>query len=157
MENQQNYNNCNNCNSMGENNNSQQGNAQGTTGEPEYTSHGNGNMRPVIQRNVALCIIFSVITCGIYSLYWLVVLNNDINELAGERNDTSGGKVLLFSIITFGIYLFYWMYKSGGKIDRIKGNPNGNSGVLYIVLTFLGLGIVSYAIMQDIINKNAVR
>ena len=83
MENQQNYN---NYNSMGENNNSQQGNAQGTTGEPEYTSHGNGNMRPVIQRNVALCIIFSVITCGIYSLYWLVVLNNDINELAGERN-----------------------------------------------------------------------
>lgn len=114
-------------------------------------------MRPIIQRNVALCIIFSLITCGIYSLYWLVVLNDDINELAGERNDTSGGKVLLFSLITCGIYLLYWMYKAGGKVDKIKGNQNGNSGVLYIVLAFLGFSIISFAIMQDTINKNAVR
>ena len=154
MENQQNHNNYNN---MGGNDDFQQSNTQGTTRETGYTSYGNGNMRPIIQRNVALCIIFSIITCGIYSLYWLVVFNDDINELAGERNDTSGGKVLLFSLITCGIYLLYWMYKAGGKVDKIKGNQNGNSGVLYIVLAFLGFSIISFAIMQDTINKNAVR
>ena len=116
MENQQNHNNYNN---MGGNDDFQQSNTQGTTRETGYTSYGNGNMRPIIQRNVALCIIFSIITCG--------------------------------------IYLLYWMYKAGGKVDKIKGNQNGNSGVLYIVLAFLGFSIISFAIMQDTINKNAVR
>ena len=59
MENQQNHNNYNN---MGENDDFQQSNTQGTTRETGYTSYGNGNMRPIIQRNVALCIIFSIIT-----------------------------------------------------------------------------------------------
>ena len=35
------------------------------------------------QRNIALCIVFSIITFGIYALYWFVCLTND--EPAGIR------------------------------------------------------------------------
>lgn len=110
----------------------------------------------IVRRNIAVCIVLSIVTCGIYGLYWLVCLANDTNIACGDRNGTSGGMVLLFSIITCGIYLFYFMYKQGVKLEAAKGNPGGSasgSGILYLVLTFFGLSIVSYALMQDELNK----
>lgn len=108
------------------------------------------------QRNIATCIIFSIITCGIYGLYWLVKLNDETNILVEEQNPTSGGMVLLLMIITCNIYGLYWMYKQGEKLDTAKtakGMPSSNSGILYIILSFIGLGIVSYALMQNEINN----
>ena len=31
------------------------------------------------KRNIALCIIFSLLTCGIYALYWFVKLTDELN------------------------------------------------------------------------------
>ena len=108
----------------------------------------------ITQRNVALCIIFSIITCGIYGLYWLYKLNNEINELAGEPNATSGGLVIVFTVITCGIYGWYWNYKMGERVDKIKKTGSGSNKILFIVLALFGLCIVNYAIMQDTINDS---
>ena len=43
------------------------------------------------KRNIALCVIFSIVTLGIYGLYWFVQITNDVNELAGPEKKTSGG------------------------------------------------------------------
>lgn len=43
------------------------------------------------QRNIALCIVFSIITFGIYALYWFVCLTNDANQESGQTDATSGG------------------------------------------------------------------
>lgn len=104
-------------------------------------------------RNIALAIIFSILTCGIYALYWLVKMNDSVNILAGNKNYTSGGMVLLFSIITCGIYTWYWLYKMGESCDKIKKMPGDNSAVVYLLLGIFGLGIVSYCLIQDTINK----
>lgn len=37
------------------------------------------------QRNIALCIVFSIITFGIYALYWFVCLTNDANQESGQQ------------------------------------------------------------------------
>lgn len=37
------------------------------------------------QRNIALCIVFSIITFGIYALYWFVCLTNDANQAYGQQ------------------------------------------------------------------------
>ena len=29
------------------------------------------------ERSIVLCIIFTIITCGIYGIYWMIVLNDD--------------------------------------------------------------------------------
>lgn len=42
------------------------------------------------QRNIALCIVFSIITFGIYALYWFVCLTNDANQESGQTDATSG-------------------------------------------------------------------
>ncbi len=110
------------------------------------------------QRNIALCIIFSIITGGIYALYWFVCLTNDANQESGQTDATKGGVALLLTIVTCGIYGWFWAYKMGEKVDIIKsrnGQPSGNSSILFLLLQILGLGIVAYAIMQDTINKNA--
>lgn len=108
----------------------------------------------IMPRSIPLCIIFSIITCGIYGIYWMIKLNDEVNLLSGEPYATSGGIVFLLTIITCGIYGLYWLYKMGERCDRIKG-MNGNSGILYLILGLVGFGIISYCLIQDTLNKTA--
>lgn len=108
------------------------------------------------RRNVALAIIFSIITFGLYGLYWFVQINHDMQELANSNKRTSGFVAFILSLITFGIYGLYWMYKMGtlqGEALALRGRTGGSQGGLYLVLSIFGLGIVSYAIMQSNINS----
>ncbi len=109
-------------------------------------------MRNVKKRSVVFAVFASIITAGIYYLYWYVVLTNDTNELA-QTKTASGGKALLFTIITFGIYGLYWVYKLGEKAGEIKGS-NG-SGLVYLLLTLIGFEIISICLAQSAVN-NAV-
>lgn len=104
-------------------------------------------------RNVAVCIVLSIITCGIYSLYWVYCVHNDVQEVSGQPMGVSGGLVIVLDIVTCGIYGIYWNYKMGQMLDSAKGQPNGNSGILYLVLALFGLSIVSMAIMQSELNR----
>ena len=109
------------------------------------------------ERNIALCIVFSIITCGIYSLYWFVCLTNDTNTVTQEEG-TSGGLALLFTIITCGIYSFFWAYKQGEKIDKAKvdrGMQSSSNAILYLLLSIFGFGIIAWAHVQSDLNKMA--
>ena len=122
---------------------------------PQY-----GNYRaPVKNRNIALCVVLSIITCGIYGIYWLVCLVDDLNVASGRTGDTSGGMVFLLSLITCGIYGIYWMYIAGEKVAYIKqrntGEVDSSSSVLYLILGIIGFGIVAYALIQSELNKVA--
>ena len=108
----------------------------------------------ITPRSIPLCIIFSFITCGIYGIYWMIKLNDEVNIVSGEPQATSGGMVFLFTIITCGIYAWYWLYKMGERCDRIKGT-NGSLGILYLILGIFGLSIISYCLIQDTLNKAA--
>ena len=112
----------------------------------------------VKERNIAVCIILSLVTCGIYGIYWFICLTDEANN-ASNSTGTSGGMAFLLSLVTCGIYTFYWMFKQGEKIDSAKSargiESSGNSGIIYLVLTLFGLGIVSYALMQNDLNKLA--
>lgn len=109
------------------------------------------------QKNIALCIILSIVTCGIYGLYWFVCITDDVNT-AAEEQGTTGVVALLLSIITCNLYGLYWAYKMGEKVDIIKskrGLAASNSGILYLILCFLGLGIVTWALIQNELNQVA--
>ena len=104
------------------------------------------------------CIVLTLVTCGIYGIYWIVCLTNDVNTVSGDVNGTSGGMVVLLTIVTCGIYGIYWAYKQGEKLDFTKNNrgiPSSNSGVLYLILQIFGFGIIAYALMQNELNKLA--
>ena len=110
------------------------------------------------QRNIAVCIILSIVTCGIYGIYWFICLNNDANT-ASNTFGTSGGVAFLLCIITCNIYGWYWAYQQGQKIDLAKMNrglPGGSNGVVYLILTIFGLSIIAYALMQNELNQLAL-
>lgn len=109
------------------------------------------------QKNIALCIILSIVTCGIYGIYWFVCITDDMNT-AMEEQGTTGVVALLFAFITCGLYTYYWAYKMGEKVDYIKsrnGVPSSNTGILYLILCVLGLSIVTWALVQNELNQVA--
>lgn len=107
------------------------------------------------KRNVALCIVLTIVTCGIYGLYWMVCLNDDAIEVTGV-GQTTGVMAVVFTIITCGIYGFYWCYKMGEKLDMARskrGVPTGNQAILYLILSIFGLSIISWALIQSELNN----
>lgn len=107
------------------------------------------------QRNIALCIIFTLITCGIYNLYWIVCLNDEANFASGE-DGLNGITVILLSIITCGIFYLFWIYRMGEKLTSAKAKHNLPSdsilGLLYLLLSLFGLSIVAMALIQHDLN-----
>ena len=79
------------------------------------------------QRNIAVCILLLFVTCGIYGIYWMIVLNDETNALSG-RIGTSGGTVFLFSLITCGIYSLFWMYQMGNAVEIFATNSTVSLG-----------------------------
>jgi len=106
----------------------------------------------VAPRSIAVSVILTIVTCGIYFFYWMYHLNNEINEMAQEPMATGGGTVVVLSLVTCGIYTLYWYYKMGERCDYIAQTHTSNN-VLYLILGIFGLGIVSVALMQDTVNR----
>lgn len=110
-----------------------------------------------MNRSIVTCILLSVVTCGIYGIYWFVKITDEMNALAEVENPTSGGVAFLLTLITCGIYGWYWVYKMGENVETLKarkGEPAGSSLIIFIVLAIFGLQIVNYCLIQDSINKN---
>ncbi len=124
----------------------------GQTQAPYGNQPTNPSAWGITERSIPICVILSIVTCGIYSLYWFVKINNEINQLAGEPEATSGGMALLFTIITCDIYGIYWAYRMGQRSDRIH-KTDGYAPILYLILQLFGLGIINYCLLQDTINK----
>lgn len=120
----------------------------------------NGNYRlPIQNRSIIMYVLLSLVTCGIFGLYWMYCVNEDVNRSLGE-NDMSGGMVILLSIVTCGIYGLVWTYSLGNKISRIKrmmGDPYAETsqGALYLILCIFTTYIVPLAIAQNELNKYA--
>ncbi|MBD3920541.1 DUF4234 domain-containing protein [Paenibacillus sp. PR3] len=111
----------------------------------------------VTQRNIAVSIILTLITCGIYGIYWFIVLTNDVGKLSGDHNFT-GGKHFLLTLVTCGIWSYVWAYQVGKQVQeaqRQRGMIASDNSILYLVLNFFGLGIVTYAIVQLDVNRLA--
>ncbi len=110
------------------------------------------------KRNIAIYFILSIVTCGIFGLYWFCTLNDDTNKISGHPEAMGGVAVLLLTILTCGIYSLFWMYNMGTRIDEAKakrGLPGGNSGTLYLILTVFGLAWVAELLLQSELNKLA--
>lgn len=105
-------------------------------------------------KSIALVIVLSVITCGIYTLYWIYRTSDDLKAYLQDES-INPGLDLLLSILCFP-YVIYWVYKCGKLIvdaQRKSGIQEEDNSVLYLILTIFGLSIVSFAIMQSQLNK----
>lgn len=108
------------------------------------------------ERNIAVAIILSIVTCGIYSIYWFIVLTDDI-VAASDDSFNSGAMCFLLTLVTCGIYGYFWAYKMGQLLQGAKqkrGLPaNSDMSIAYLLLQIFGLNIVNLALMQNDVNQ----
>lgn len=108
------------------------------------------------KRNIGISIFLSIITCGIYGIFWFISLTDDTNAVSGQSG-TTGGMAFLLSLVTCGIYGIYWAYRVGEKIDTAwaaRGRVGGSdTKIIYLLLSIFGLSIITWALAQNELNK----
>src|SRR5699024_4706968 len=108
----------------------------------------------IMPRNIGISIILSLLTCGIYYLYWVYKMDEEVSYLIEEQPNP--GLTLILGIITCGIYFWFWYYQLGEKLSRLPskdGYPISNDSVLLVILAVFSIGIISNAIAQSNLNK----
>ncbi len=111
------------------------------------------------KRDIAVSIILSIVTCGIYGIYWFIVMTDDVKLAAGDNQLASGGMAFILTIVTCGIYGIYWAYKMGElmTIAQQKRNlPVKDNAIIYLILEIFGLAIVNYILIQNDLNTIAM-
>lgn len=107
-------------------------------------------------KSIAEGIILTIITCGIYNLFWNWHQMEACNELTGRR-EFEPLHVLLLSLVTCGIYFVYYQYRMGGVIVELQRGkqwpPFENLPILSLLLSLFGMSIIVDAIHQHELNK----
>ncbi|MBU0722634.1 DUF4234 domain-containing protein [Patescibacteria group bacterium] len=99
----------------------------------------------VKNRNIFLVYLFSIITFGIYSIYWLVSTKNEMNSL--------GAKIPTALLLIIPIINLYWAYKyCQGFAEHIKKDNN----TITWFLVYMIIGFTIPAFVQSELNKLAV-
>ncbi len=108
------------------------------------------------KRSIGIGILVSILTCGIYGLYWQYKQMETLNAWLGRR-DYSFWLWLFLTIITCGIFGLYYEYKMACGINEVQTNQgmyvDQNLPVICVLLALVGVGIASLAIQQYQINK----
>lgn len=112
----------------------------------------------VKEKSIGLCVVLSIVTCGIYGIYWLYTIAHDLNDLCESQNQEKGaepGLVVVLGIVTCGIYSLYYLWKAGkmvSSLTRSNGQHPSDDSIVLMVLALLQLSLVSYCILQSHIN-----
>lgn len=112
----------------------------------------------VKEKSIGLCVVLSIVTCGIYGIYWLYTIAHDLNDLCESQNQEKGaepGLVVVLGIVTCGIYSLYYLWKAGkmvSSLTRSNGQHPSDDSIVLMVLSLLQLSLVSYCILQSHIN-----
>ncbi|MBE7450265.1 MAG: DUF4234 domain-containing protein [Kofleriaceae bacterium] len=96
------------------------------------------------KRSVAMVIVLSIITFGIYAIVWMVKTKNEMNS--------QGANIPTAWLIIVPIVSIWWMWKYSGGVEHVTRGKT--SQVIAFVLMFV-LGVIGMAIIQDAFNKVA--
>lgn len=84
-------------------------------------------------------------------------MTDDANTVNNESG-TSGALAFVLSLVTCGIYSIYWYFKMGQRLHEAgqkRGIQIADNSLIYLLLGLFGFGIVSYALIQNDLNKFA--
>ena len=116
-------------------------------------------------RGVIGWLLLSIVTCGIYSYYFLYCLARDINVMCQDDGDSTPGLAafILLSFVTCGFYALYWYYKIGNRLQAnaprygLMFQENGTTVLMWQIVGALLCGLGPIFAMNIIIkNTNAM-
>ena len=93
-------------------------------------------------RTLLVLILLSIVTFGIYPLFFWHGYSRDMNAVCeGDGRNTRGILArIVFSLLTFGIYDLVWMYGAGERISinsqrrNLPNNTTGGNVLLWYIL-----------------------
>lgn len=90
-------------------------------------------------RNPVMILLLSLITCGIYYMYWIYKASEEV-QTYNNNQSTSPAVELILCLFTCGIYFIYWHYKYAKLIAECQQmaamTPEDNSIVVVILSIF---------------------
>lgn len=125
---------------------------------------GPGFERLKTDRSLLLYIIFSFLTCGIYSYYFIYKIAKDVNVACQGDGDNTPGLLMfvLLSMVTCGIYAYYWYYKLGNRLAEnaprygMNFQENGTTVIMWMIFGIFLCGIGVF-VAWNILIKNTNR
>lgn len=107
----------------------------------------------VKERSIAFVVILSLITFGIYLIYWLYSTTVELRDDLKVKDAPKTWWIIMFFIpfvnIVFAI-LYYWKYSKA--IEKIS---KGKRSAALMMVLFLFIGVVAVALAQMELNKKA--
>lgn len=127
--------------------------APGNAGGLQW-SGGGGLFAVGEKRDPVMMLVFTLLTCGVYSWYWWYVTAMEVKS-ALRREDINPGMELLLGFVTCGIYLIFLYYKYPQMMvemqDRVRLPRNDISTVSLLLGIFFPLAAMF--IIQTELNK----
>ena len=106
--------------------------------------------------SIGMGIFLTILTCGIYSLFWQARQFRVLNAWLGRR-EYSFWAWLGLCFITCGIYAVYSEYQMANSILEIQRKrewpANPSLATICVAVSIIGIPIASMAIQQEEINK----
>ena len=99
---------------------------------------------PIKKRNIVKVYLLSIITLGIYYIYWLYKTKNELNEL--------GAQIPTFWLAIIPIVSLYWLYKYAEGFAQISRKENAT--IWFLVFWLVG-PLVMPAVVQSELNRIA--
>ena len=110
-------------------------------------------MTPEYVRNIALDILLTLLTCGLYNFYVQYKQMEAMNALL-RHEKYSFAMWAVLSIITCGLYHIYHEYRmSLDIVEKVQGT-SPQLPLISLVLSAFGLWIIADAIQQVEINRH---
>ena len=107
-------------------------------------------------RSIVIGILVTLVTCGIYGLYWQYKQMATLNAWL-KRDEYSFWLWFLLSIITCGIFSIYYEYKMANGINKVQADNDlvfdSNLPITCVLLAIFGIGVASLAIQQHQIDR----
>jgi hypothetical protein len=101
-------------------------------------------------------ILLTLITCGLYGLYWRYKQMEVLNAWVG-REDHNFLVYLLLTIITCSLYGMYYEYRMARSINEVQAlagqRVNDSLPMISVLFAIVGLALVSIAVQQSDINE----
>lgn len=107
----------------------------------------------LVKRNISISLILCFVTFGIYYIYWLYKIDQELSEELG--NDNLPVYDILLIIFTLGLYGYYLYYRNGKQINLLEdkyGLQINDNLILYVVLCIFQLDIIVLMMQQQQIN-----
>jgi len=100
------------------------------------------------QRSIGMMILLTIITFGLYMMYWTCSFQNQLKKQTGKGFGGLGHLIMIY--VTFGIYYIYWQYAAGARLAQLGAKDNST---IYLVLVFIMLSWLNPFLMQSQANQ----